>query len=184
MFLWIALCAPLILAIAIVLALLASSIGKPKPIYARDDERERTARALAFRWRELQGRIGHGRRATRAQQRQMEKLRRLHEMFRDEYLYQRFRVLTDRSRDGILWRVDGAGYYAQVQTICFLVVQCPSTHNDYVLFVPPEMKTVEQARAWTFHMEPPPKKKKERVAAWAFLPARANPNEFNPNVET
>lgn len=181
MFLWIALCAPLIFAVAIVLALLASNIGKPKPVVATQAERRRTTAALRSRYSDLTGRVGR-RRPTRQEARQMDKVRRLFVMFDDGFSYEGSLCLRHRSKDGLLWRVDGHRFF-RTEPIAFLVVRCPSTGNDYVLFVPPEMKTVEQARAWTFHMEPPPKKK-ARVAAWAFLPARANPNEFNPNVET
>ena len=46
---------------------------------------------------------------------------------------------------------------------CFVRVVCPSTHDTYILRVPPDMQTCKQAVAWTFGM---------------------TEEEYNPEIET
>jgi len=40
------------------------------------------------------------------------------------------------------------------QRIVALRVVCPSTAHEYIIRVPPSMKTVPQALAWTFDVKP------------------------------
>lgn len=57
------------------------------------------------------------------------------------------RIVETLTREGWFRRVT-------TESVALLIVQCPSTKHYHVLFVPPEMRTVHEARAWTFHMSP------------------------------
>lgn len=61
----------------------------------------------------------------------------------------------DATPEGELWCVKGGLFFRRERpAIAFLVVRCPSTKEDHILYVPPNMKTVREARAWTFHVKP------------------------------
>ena len=44
-------------------------------------------------------------------------------------------------------------WHSREEPICLVKVRCPSTGTFYVLRVPPSMKTVTKALAWTFGMK-------------------------------
>lgn len=64
------------------------------------------------------------------------------------------RVIDDDPIHGCLYLMMGDQAMLGEHYIAFLHVKCPSTGHDHILFVPKEMKTAKEARAWTFHLTP------------------------------
>jgi hypothetical protein len=61
----------------------------------------------------------------------------------------------DKNRAGALYHFPTIGWPTrrELQPACLLVVKCPSKRTTHLLLVPPTMRSVRQARAWTFGMD-------------------------------
>jgi len=66
------------------------------------------------------------------------------------FLAQLGHKVIERSGDYELIKID---WHRREEPICLVKVKCPSTGAYYTLRVPPTMKTVKEAVAWTFGME-------------------------------
>jgi hypothetical protein len=58
--------------------------------------------------------------------------------------------VIDKTREGALYRFDSLVFTHPEFPAAVLVVTCPSKKTKHVLCVPPSMRSVRQARAWTF----------------------------------
>jgi len=72
-----------------------------------------------------------------------------------EFGYEKFyselpKITIDKDNESELVEID---WHREEQAICLVRVRCHSMGIFYVLRVPPHMKTVKQAVAWTFHMK-------------------------------
>lgn len=71
----------------------------------------------------------------------------LEELGYSKFLSQLPHVIIDKDRDQELVKID---WHKREKPIYLVKVKCPSTGAFYTLRVPPSMKTVKQAVAWTF----------------------------------
>jgi len=74
----------------------------------------------------------------------------LEELGYERFLLQVNHEVISKEGDCELVRID---WHKREEPISLVKVQCPSTGVFYTLRVPPRMKTVKQAVAWTFNME-------------------------------
>ena len=74
----------------------------------------------------------------------------LEELGYARFLSQIKHEIIEKDGEYELIRVD---WHKREESICLVKVKCPSTGAFYTLRVPPHMKTVRQAVAWTFHMK-------------------------------
>lgn len=74
----------------------------------------------------------------------------LEELGYARFLSQTQHEAIDKDGEYELVRVN---WHKREEPICLVKVKCPSTGAYYTLRVPPHMKTVKQAVAWTFHIK-------------------------------
>jgi len=68
----------------------------------------------------------------------------------ERFLMQMKHEIIARENDSELVRID---WYKNEEPVCLVKVRCPSSGAFYTLRVPPDMKTVKEAVAWTFNVE-------------------------------
>lgn len=74
----------------------------------------------------------------------------LEELGYGRFLSQLDHEVIDRKDDYELVRIN---WHKREEPICLVKVMCPSTHVFYTLRVPPRMKNIKEAVAWTFGMK-------------------------------
>ena len=74
----------------------------------------------------------------------------LEELGYEKFLAQLEHEVIDKKEDYELIRIN---WHKREEPICLVKVKCPSTGAYYTLRVPPRMKTVQDAVAWTFEMK-------------------------------
>lgn len=87
---------------------------------------------------------------TEGETRSLAKLARLRRVVAHPQRYGNLLQRREFTNEGVLYRIGRSAY---ADEFVFLLVRCPSTGEQHLLFVPPQMGTVREARAWTFHLD-------------------------------